>query len=139
MADKAYDDITVVSDAPRERSVGEHIFIWIAWAAAAVFWGATMSSFVGILRAGAQPSPEPVAAGVWGGALYFLFGVVALGVAIAFGAFSAAHRNRSMDPVTEASTARLYDIVERQDGEDPTTRLPEARAPADRDAAPPRW
>lgn len=143
MAIDAYSDGRAANaDALRERSVGEHIFIWIGWALAAAFWGATMTTFFGIIRAVQQPTPGAMGATDAGGVGFLLMdvvgGLVVLGLAIAFGMFQFARRNRSLDPVTEASTARLYDIVERNGGEDLTTRSPEARTPDQRDAARPR-
>jgi len=138
MADRAYGDTVVVANAaPRERSVGEHIFIWVAWALAAAFWGLTMSSFVGILRDTAAPSPAPVAAGVLTGAIYFVVGVLVLAAAIAFGAIANARRNRRLDPVTEAATARLYELADREGGADLTTRSPGARTFSGRDTIQP--
>jgi len=108
------------ADARRERSLGEHVFIWIAWALAAAFWGATMTSFFGILRAAGQPSPAPMGAADAGGISWAIIdvagGVVVLGLALAYGAYRYATRDRRMDPVTEAATARLYDAEERADG-----------------------
>ena len=110
--------------APRERSLGEHVFLWLAWALAAAFWGGAMTAFFGILHDAALPSPAPVAGGVGSGAAYFVGGIVVLGVAIATGAYMTARRDRRMDPVTEAATARLYDAIERQGGADLDPRLP---------------
>ena len=106
---------------------------------AAAFWGLTMTTFFGIIRAVQQPSPAPAGGVDAGGVGYFLIsvvgGLVVLGLAIAFGMYQFARRNKALDPMTEASTARLYDIVEREGGEDLTTRSPGARQPGERDAA----
>ena len=111
----------------RERSVGEHIFIWIAWALAAAFWGATMTSFLGILRTISQPAPGVLGGGDVGGAGFLLMGLAGfllLGAALAYGSMMSARRDRSLDSVTEARTAGLYDVLERQGGEDLTSRSP---------------
>jgi hypothetical protein len=117
-------------DVPRDRSVGEHAFIWLAWAVAAIFWGATMTTFMGILHAVSQPTPG-LAGGADAGGIGFLLmdvvgGLVLLGAALAFGSWMTASRNRRLDPATEAATAALYDQVERQGGDDMTTRSPES-------------
>jgi hypothetical protein len=134
MASTSYDDgsepLGRSAATPRERSVGEHIFIWIAWALAAAFWGATMTTFVGILRAAFQSGPGVVggadAAGVTFTLMEVAGGLIVLGLAIAVGSWMFAHRNRALDPMTEAATARLYDHPERPDREDLSAR------PADR-------
>jgi hypothetical protein len=108
----ALDDSTVASaDAARERSVGEHIFIWIAWALAAAFWGATLATFIGILRGITTPGVGYLLVVVVGG-------LVLLGLAMALGSFMVARRNRRLDPVTEAGTAALYDQADRQISEE---------------------
>src|SRR5438270_13701375 len=99
MATAPYDERTAGYAAPeeaRERSVGEHIFIWIAWALAAVFWGATMTTFMGIVEAVSQPSPG-VSGGADAGGVGFLLmdvigGLLLLGLAMAYGSWMYARR-----------------------------------------------
>jgi hypothetical protein len=124
----------------RGRDVGATIFTWVAWAAAAMFWGFTMTTAWGIVSAMGNPAangPSPGEADVGGigwMTINFIGGMVVLGGALAYGAYRYASRDRALDPVTEAATHALYDTVERQGGEDLTTRSPEARAPMERDA-----
>lgn len=128
-----YDELQPAADrahARRERSVGEHIFIWIAWALAAAFWGVTMTTLFGIL--GSISSGAPVAGGAdFGGVAWLIIdvigGLVLLGAILAVGAWMSARRDRRLDPVGEAATAALYDAVERQGGEDMTSRSPDHR------------
>src|SRR4051794_6404413 len=62
----------------RERSLGEHIFIWIAWVLAAAFWGASLTTMVQIFRAAGKSASETVGApGVPGGSAYLVLVVVA--------------------------------------------------------------
>lgn len=106
--------------AARERSVGEHIFIWIAWALAAAFWGATLTTMVEIFRAAAQPGPEVSAPGAPGGSAYLVFVIVAflvMAVALAWAEIRAASGSGRRG---EAATAALYSSTERQGGEDLT-------------------
>jgi hypothetical protein len=132
----ARNETYATSEEARERSVGEHIFIWIAWALAAAFWGATTTVFIGILRAVSTPTPG-VSGGADAGGIGFLLmdvvgGLVLLGAVLAYGSWMYAKRNRRLDPVTEAGTAALYDSIERQGGEDMTSRSPDrARRDAD--------
>ena len=111
-------------DAPSQRSLGEHVFIWIAWAMAAAFWGATTTTFLGILRAVSQPSPAGTGGADFGGIAWLLIDVVGglllLGLALAYGSAMYARRSLRLDPVSEAATAALYDRIERQGGEDMT-------------------
>jgi hypothetical protein len=121
------------------RGSGELIFLWLAWAIAFAFWAMTMSSFFGIMSALASGVPGGIQGGVDAGGAGFLLidvvgGVVVLGAALAYGVARWASRDKRLDPVTEASTAALYDAVERGGGEDMTSRSPEARRPRDRDA-----
>lgn len=117
--------------AVRERSVGEHIFIWIAWALAAAFWGATLTTMVEIFRAAGQPLASEVSApGVPGGSAYLVLVVVAflvMAFALAYAEIRAA-RSRSGAP-EEVATAALYSSIERQGGEDMTSRSPDRRRP----------
>ena len=61
-------------------------------------------------------------------------GVVALGAAIGWGALRWATRDKRLDPITEASTAALYDGVARNGGDDRVSRSPEARRGDERDS-----
>jgi hypothetical protein len=116
------------AEAARERSVGENIFIWIAWALAAAFWGATLTTFFGILRSVATPTPGVMGGDNAGGVGYVLMdvvgGMVLLGLAIALGSVMVARRNRRLDRLTEAGTAALYDKSDREVGEDTTGAAP---------------
>jgi hypothetical protein len=118
---------------------GEQIFLWLAWTLAFAFWALTMSTFFGILRALSSGVPGGIQGGVdAGGAGFFLIdvvgGVIVLGVALAWGMARWATRDKRLDPITEASTAALYDRIERGGGEDMTSRSPDARRPEERDA-----
>ena len=117
---------------------GERVFIWIAWVAAFAFWLFTMSSAVGILRDVFQPAAEQVPGGPGGGELgLILLTVIAffvLGVAVLWASIRWATRDKSLDPVTEASTRALYNAVERAGGDDMVTRGPGARKPFERDS-----
>lgn len=120
------------------RDRGGIAFIWIVWALAFAFWAFTMSSFFGILSALTSGVPGGIQSGVDAGGVGFLLitvvGVVALGAAMAWGAARWATRDKRLDPMTEASTAALYDAVERAGGDDMVSRSPEARAPMERDS-----
>ncbi|RAK60954.1 hypothetical protein DJ021_14615 [Phenylobacterium hankyongense] len=111
-------------------------FLFVAWFVAAAFWVASMVIDVGILEAAMKQAP--VGGGVDAGGLGFLLmdviGVLVLGVAIAYGLARYATRDRREDAVTEASTAALYDQIEREGGEDLTARSPDAQTPEQRDA-----
>ncbi|MCR5879748.1 hypothetical protein [Phenylobacterium sp. J367] len=129
---------TYSRDAGR-RDVGVTAFLWAAWAAAAVFWGFLLTTAYGIVQALGHPSDgldagEAGVAGIGWMTINMVGGLVILGGALAWGAYRYASRDRGLDPVTEASTHALYDIVERQGGDDLTSRSPEAREPFERDA-----
>lgn len=115
--------------APRDRSVGEHIFIWLAWAVAAAFWGATMTTLFGILEAISHGAPATQGGADFGGIAWLIIdvigGLVLLGAALAYGSWMYARRDRRLDPAGEAATADLYDAVERQGGDDMTSRSPD--------------
>ena len=118
--------------AARERSVGEHIFIWVAWALAAAFWGATLTTMVEIFRAAGQPGPQVSAPGVPGGSAYLVLVVVAflvMAFALAWAEFRAASAAGRRG---EAATAALYNSIERQGGEDLTAEAA-ARRRAERE------
>ena len=94
-------------DAPPERSLGEHIFIWIAWALAAAFWGVSMTIFVGILRDASQPVAAPSAPGAPGGMGYLAFVVAAfvvVAVALAYASLRTA-RMGGLEARSQAATA----------------------------------
>jgi hypothetical protein len=120
-------------------SAGVTAFLWLAWAAVAIFWGFSLTTGFGILSAlghpaNSGPGPGEADAGGVSWAMINLVGVAILGAAMAYGAYRYATRDRGKDAMSEASTAALYDIVEAQGGEDLTTRSPEAREPTERDA-----
>jgi hypothetical protein len=127
MASAPYDDRTD-RDTRSERSVGEHIFIWVAWAIAAAFWGATLTTMVEIFRTAAQATTGMSAPGVPGGSAYLVLVVVAflaLALALAYASIRSA-TSRSGAP-GEAATAALYRSIDRQGGEDMTSRSPDRR------------
>lgn len=116
------------ADVREERSVGEHIFIWIAWAVAAAFWGATLTTMVEIFRAAGQPSPTVATAGAPGGSAYLVLVVaafLALAAAIAYASIRSATTRSGA--AGEAATAALYDSIERQGGEDMASRSADRR------------
>ncbi|HKR88767.1 MAG TPA: hypothetical protein VJS38_11395 [Phenylobacterium sp.] len=119
--------------AARERSLGEHIFIWIAWALAAAFWGATLTTMVEIFRTAAQPGPAVAAApGAPGGSAYLVFVIVAflvMAVALAWAEIRAASGSGGRG---ERATAALYNSIERQGGEELTAHASDRRR-ADRE------
>ncbi|MDB5475862.1 MAG: hypothetical protein JWP49_1373 [Phenylobacterium sp.] len=129
----------VVAERAGVRDIGAQIFLWLAWSLAFGFWALTMSTFFGILSALGSGAPGGIEGGVdAGGAGFFLIdvvgGMIVLGAALAYGMARWATRDKRLDPVTEASTAALYDAIERGGGEDMTSRSPDARRPQERDA-----
>lgn len=119
------------------RDLGATAFVWLAWAAAAFFWGATLTTAVNILG---TPAPaqglgagEADAGGVGWGLMNFV-GVIILGLAIAYGGFRYMTRDKRKDGVTEAATAALYDRVERSGGDDDVSLSPEAHRSEERAA-----
>jgi len=141
--DTAYDPAYRASGAydvetTRYRDPGGTAFLWIGWALAFAFWAFTMSSFFGIISALNSGAPGGLKGGFdAGGAGWFLMevvGVVALGAAIGWGALRWATRDKRLDPITEASTAALYDGVARNGGDDRVSRSPEARRGDERDS-----
>ena len=107
------------AEAPRERSVGEHIFIWVAWAAAAVFWSAALTSVVGILQAAAQVTPTVRSPGVPGGMPYLALVILAfllVALSLLYAELRTAHASRRVDAAGEAAAA-FYSRVERETGE----------------------
>ena len=119
------------------RDLGATAFVWLAWAAAAFFWGMTLTTAFNIL--GVQPpaqatGPGEADAGGIGWGLMNVVGAGILGLAIAYGLFRYATRDKRKDPMTEASTAALYDNIERRGGDDEVSLSPEAHRPEERDA-----
>ena len=117
-----------------ERYLGETIFLWLAWSLAFIFWAFFMSTFFGIFHALSAGAPGGIVGGADAGGVAFLMmdvigGVLVLGAALAWGEYWTYKRDRRLDPATEASTATLYDAVERHGGDYLATRSPEARAP----------
>jgi hypothetical protein len=131
MASTSQDGRAFERDAAPERSVGEHIFIWIAWALAAAFWGATLTTMVQIFRTVGQTTPgagAPGAPGAPGGTAYLVMVIVAFLVmagALAYAEFRSAGSRAGGR--REAATAALYNSIERQGGEDMTARSPRRR------------
>jgi hypothetical protein len=145
MTTLSYNDQTpAYREADRREATRSHglspglIFLWIAWLLAAAFWAFTSTTAIGIMEAVMRPSngpsPGEVDAGGVGWGLMNFVGPAILGLVLAYGLFRYATRDRRKDAATEASTAALYDTIERQGGEDLTTRSPEAREPEERDA-----
>ena len=131
MPSTTYDDRGFAAErqaAPRERSLAEHVFIWIAWALAAAFWGATLTTLFGIMESIAQGAPATRGGMDFGGFAFLLMdvigGVIVLGGVLAYASWRYARRNRRLDPVGEAATAELYDDADRQAGEDLAPRSP---------------
>ncbi|HEY8570988.1 hypothetical protein [Phenylobacterium sp.] len=119
------------------RDLGATAFVWLAWAAAAFFWGMTLTTAFNIMGvappAQALGPGEADAGGVGWGLINFV-GVIVLGLAIAYGAMRYFTRDKRKDPVTEAATASLYDRVERSGGDDEVTLSPEAHETGERAA-----
>jgi hypothetical protein len=128
MARMSLNDRSYARAAVREeRSVGEHIFIWIAWAVAAAFWGASLTTMVEIFRAAGRALPVTMASAP-GGSGYLILVVaafLALALSIAYASIRSA-TSRS-GGVREVATAALYDSVERQRGEEVAARSAEQR------------
>jgi hypothetical protein len=121
------------------RDLGATIFVWLAWAFAAMFWGFSLTTGFGIMQALGHPANSGIGAGEAdaGGVGWMLInfvGVIVLGGALAFGAYRYATRDKRKDPMTEASTAALYDTIEQEGGDDASTRSPEERSSTERDA-----
>ena len=121
------------------RDLGAQIFLWMAWTLAFAFWALTMSSFIGILKALGSGAPGGIQGGADAGGAGFMLmdvvgGLVGLGLLIAWGMARSASRDKRLDASTEASTAALYDHIERRGGDDMIDRSPEARRPHERDS-----
>jgi hypothetical protein len=101
-------------DSAAYRDVGATIFLWVAWTLAFAVWAFFMSSFFGILHDVAAGGPGSIMGGVdLGGAAFAVMdvigGVIVLGLVLIYGLAKYHTRNRALDPMTEAATARLYD------------------------------
>lgn len=119
--------------------VGAKIFLWVAWALAAAFWGFSLSTGIGIINS-VGPADGPGAGetgfgGISWMLINFIGGVVILGGALAYGAYRYATRNKANDALTEAATHAEYDMIEANGGDDEVSRSPEAHRPMERDAA----
>lgn len=118
---------------------GATIFTWVAWALAASFWAATFTTALGIFESITHPTQQVGgsggvdAGGVGWAMIDVVGGVIVLGLALAYGLFRYATRDKRMDPVTEASTAALYNGIERG-GDDESSLSPEAHTATERDA-----
>ena len=148
MITRTYDDAALDRDyrsdaadyveTTRYRDPAGTAFVWLGWALAFAFWALTMSSFIGILSAVGSGDPAAAKGGMdAGGAGWFVLevvGVMVLGGALGWGALRYATRDKRLDPMTEASTAALYDSVERNGGDDRVSRSPEVRASDERDS-----
>ena len=140
--DLEHDDL-VRTDAAYEETtsggVAGKIFLWIAWAVAAIFWGVMLTTGAGILQAGDSPAlargdAQADAGGISWMLITVIGGLIVLGLAIAWGAYRWATRDKSKDAMTEAATHAEYDLIEAHGGDDEITRSPEARRPEERDA-----
>jgi hypothetical protein len=125
MASGPYHDASATygrdAEAPRERSIGEHIFIWVAWAVAAIFWGATLTSILGILQAAGQATPTVRAPGMPGGMAYLalvILAFVSVAAALLYAEFRTARASRRIDAASEVGGAAPYSRVERLGGEE---------------------
>jgi len=137
--DRRYDAHAGDTTVSGYRDPAGTAFLWIAWAVVFAFWAFSMSTFFGILQAIAAGGPGTIMGGVGAGGAGYLFmdligGVIVLGVALAWGMAQYATRDKRRDAVTEASTAALYDEVERAGGDDLVARSPDARRPEERDS-----
>lgn len=126
MAVRPYSDLGHDRSADRSGGgAGAMIFLWSAWAIAAAFWAAVLTTGVGILRStgGASASADVgFSGGAW--ALMNMVGATILGLALAYGALRYFTRDKRMDPVTEAATRQEYDILEANGGDDEVIRAP---------------
>jgi len=144
MTTASYDDRTAAyrdrgRDLETRRSVSTArapmgpgmIFLLVAWLAAAAFWAFSLQIDFGILSAVQHPTVGAQPTVMTGGlqvALMTVVGVVVLGLALAYGLARYVTRDRRNDPITEATTAALYD----QAGDEPdggTSRSPRADTP----------
>jgi hypothetical protein len=98
------------------RNVAGKAFLWTAWALAAAFWTAVGTTGFKILGAADNPALNNGETGGFG--WLFIGGVALSGLAIAFGAFSFATRDRRKDAMTERATRAEYDAIEAAGGDD---------------------
>ena len=119
MADHAHETDHAVHSPARRGISGEIIFLWIAWGlTAAWFFPFALRSAIGILSATpnagapAADAPDPGGAGF---VLIDIVGVAVLGLALAYGLYRYATRNRALDPLSEAATKRQYDAPHERD------------------------
>jgi hypothetical protein len=138
---RGYDDDDAGLDAYEDTGSGiaGKTFLWLAWAAAAVFWGFMLTTGAGILKAAdnpalARPAGEADIGGLGFFAMDVLGGLVILGLAIAFGMWRYSTRDKSMDPITEAATAATYQMVDAAGGDDDIHRGPGEHRTEERDA-----
>lgn len=122
-ASHAYDaERAGYAESPRYRDPGGIAFVWIAWALGFAFWAFTMSSFFGIISALGSGAAGGIQGGMdAGGAGWFLMeviGVIVLGAAMLWAGARYVTRDKRLDPITEASTAALYDAEARGPVED---------------------
>jgi hypothetical protein len=123
-------------DIVERRPIGDagaEIFIWVAWTLAFAFWALTMSTSFGILSALNSGAPDGVPGGATSLALV-VAGVVVVGALLIWAMTRWSGRGRGMDAATEASTAALYNGIERHGGDELVSRGPGARKPTERDS-----
>ena len=142
LSDLDRDDLVRTDSGYEETTgagIGGKIFLWLAWAAAAIFWGVMLTTGAGILQAAGNPSlargdAQADAGGISWMLITVIGGLVVLGLAIAWGSLRWATRDKGQDAMTEAATHAEYDLIEAHGGDDEITRSPEARQPEERDA-----
>ena len=129
-----YDELTGYESTG--SGVAGKIFLWIAWALAAAFWAFLLTTAVGILEAADNPALHAPGGAGGPSLIGFLMmgGLVALGLAIAWGMTRWAGRDKSRGPLTEAATHAEYDMIEAAGGDDDVHRSPGERRPDERDA-----
>ena len=115
------------------------VVLWIGWAMAAAIWAFGLTAFFGILQAVNNPAlargeAQADAGGVSWMLINVIGGLVVLGLAIAWGSWRWATRDKGKDAMTEAATHAEYDLIEAHGGDDEITRSPEAHKPEERDA-----
>lgn len=118
MAYEPYADLSRETDTEptTRRNVAGKAFLWTAWALAAAFWTAVGTTAFKIMGAADNPALN---SGETGGFGWLVIGGVALlGLAIAYGAFSFATRDRRKDAMTERATRAEYDAIEAAGGDD---------------------